>query len=56
MSITPTPSPSDPELRTATEPFTTGNAPRTFDPFNTRDCPGMFADKWADTGDGASMQ
>jgi hypothetical protein len=22
------------------------NAPRTFDPHNTRDCPQLFADKW----------
>lgn len=56
MSIKPTPASSDPELATATESFTIANAPRIFDPFNTRDCPGMFDDKWADTGDGASMQ
>jgi hypothetical protein len=42
----------DPEPRTIAEPFTTGNAPRTFDPFNTRTCPEMFDCKWEDTSDG----
>jgi hypothetical protein len=26
--------------------FALANAQRTFDPFNTEDCPQMFADKW----------
>jgi len=34
-----------------TDQFRTGNAPRTFDPFNTRDCPTQFEDRWADTSD-----
>jgi hypothetical protein len=46
------PSTTDPEFKPTTETFTTGNAPRTFDPFNTRDCPEMFDGKWQDSGDG----
>lgn len=45
---------ADPEPRPTTEPtesFTASNAPRTFDPFNTRDCPAHFEDRWADTSD-----
>ena len=52
MSTTPTQSTTGPEFTTTTELFTTANAPRTFDPFNTNDCPGMFNDRWQDTGDG----
>ena len=33
------------------EQFTASNAPRTFDPFNTHDCPGGCEDRWADTSD-----
>ncbi len=33
------------------EAFTASNAPRAFDPFNTRDCPDLFEDRWADTSD-----
>ena len=29
-----------------TPSFALANAQRTFDPFNTADCPKMFADKW----------
>lgn len=56
MSIKPTHPTSDSTFRTISESFTTSNAPRTFDPFNTRDCPGMFADKWEDNGDGQGTQ
>jgi hypothetical protein len=34
-----------------TESFTASNAPQTFDPFNTRECPDHFEDRWADTSD-----
>lgn len=43
---------TDPGLEPIVETFTTADAPRTFDPFNTRSCPQMFADKWQDTSDG----
>lgn len=56
MSIKPTPSTTEPQFATSRERFTTGNAPQTFDPFNTCDCPGMFADKWQDNGDGLASQ
>ena len=56
MSIKPTPTPTRPEPQTIQDQFTIGNAPRTFDPFNTHDCPGMFADKWQDNGDGPATQ
>jgi hypothetical protein len=43
---------TDPEPRPNTdEQFTAKNAPRTFDPFNTRECPDSFDDRWADTSD-----
>ena len=43
---------NDPDMGTTPESFTSNDAPRTFDPFNTRNCPKMFADKWQDNGDG----
>jgi hypothetical protein len=45
---------ADPEPRPTAETaesFTVSNAPRTFDPFNTSDCPAHFGDRWADTSD-----
>ena len=53
MSTRPQPD-TEPEPRPTTETgeqFTSSNAPRTFDPFNTRDCPDHFDDRWADTSD-----
>ena len=52
MSSTPhmtTPAPTrTTDTPTTTPPsFALANAQRTFDPFNTEDCPQMFADKWA---------
>jgi len=43
---------AEPTLEPVAEQFTAADAPRTFDPFNTRDCPKLFADKWQDNGDG----
>lgn len=56
MSTTPTQSTTGPEFPTTPEQFTIENAPRTFDPFNTNDCPGMFEDRWQDNGDGPASQ
>jgi hypothetical protein len=45
---------ADPDPRPTAETvesFTATNAPRTFDPFNTRDCPNPFEDRWQDTSD-----
>ena len=41
------------EFQPTAEPFTSTNAPRTFDPFNTRRCPELFRDRWRETTDGA---
>lgn len=46
------PSSTAPEPATDRETLTASDAPRTFDPFNTHDCPEMFRDKWAETTDG----
>jgi hypothetical protein len=42
----------EPEPTQTAESFTSHEAPRTFDPFNTRCCPELFEDKWQETTDG----
>jgi len=41
---------TDPARRTASQSYTTRDAPFTFTPYNTDPCPSMFTDKWTGTG------
>ena len=41
---------SQPTVETA-DSFDSRNAPRMFEPFNTRPCPNLFEDRWQDTSD-----